>query len=160
MSITELLERAHRELDALFEGVEVAAAQGKYRLARETFRRLSIKLIATMRAEHATVYPRLAFVAGLASEVAEASREHDQIERAINDIRLGGLAPADWRDRVGVLRTKVADHARAEHWVLFPIAMLALSAADLAALAQAFLAYVPIATSVAGPSITYEASAA
>ncbi|MEO8702264.1 MAG: hemerythrin domain-containing protein [Kofleriaceae bacterium] len=160
MLITELLERAHRELDAMFEDVDVAVSQGKHRLAREQFRRLSIRLIATMRAEHATVYPRLAFVAGLADEVSEAAREHDRIERAINEIRLAGLAPMDWRDRVGELRNTVADHARAEQWVLFPIATLALTSADLKSLADAFLAYEPIAASVAGPSITYEASAA
>jgi len=159
MTIVELLQRKHHEVDALFSEVDYAAAASKYRLARATFRGLSIKLIASMRAVNAVVYPRFAFHARLAAEVTDASREHYRIERAINHIRIGALAPEEWRAAVRELRRMVDDHATAAECALFPFATLALTGDELRTIATEFLAYEPVAASVAGPSITYDTAA-
>jgi len=158
MTIVELLQRKHHEVDALFSEIDYAAAASKHRLARATFRGLSIKLIASMRAVHAVVYPRFAFH-GLAAEVTDASREHYRIERAINHIRIGALSPEEWRAAVRELRWMVDDHATAAECALFPFATLALTGDELRTIATEFLAYEPVAASVAGPSITYDTAA-
>lgn len=155
MTIVEVLQHVHREIDALFQEVEDASAANKHRLAREVFRKLSNRLIACMRAEHAVVYPHLAF-AHLAAEVELSTREHARIEREINQIRLGAMPPELWRGRVKTLRQRVADHAISEKWVVFPIATLMLSADELQTIANDFRAYEAVAASVAGPSITYD----
>jgi len=159
MTIFELLEHKHQELARLFRDVDHAVAASKHRLAHAVFRELSVKLIACLRAEHAVVYPQFAYLARLETEIAEASREHDVMEGTINHIRLAMLTPDDWHEAVKRLHSQVVAHAITEQWVLFPIATLALSADELRAIGVQFLAYEPIAASVAGPSITYDGAA-
>jgi iron-sulfur cluster repair protein YtfE (RIC family) len=159
MTIFEVLAQRHGELERLFHDVDEAVAASKHRLARAVFRELSVKLIACLRAEHAVVYPRFAYLAQLETEVAEASREHDAIERAINHIRLAMLTPDEWHEAVKRLQAQVAAHATTEEWVVFPMARLVIGDEDLRAIGAQFVAYEPIAASVAGASITYDVAA-
>lgn len=108
-----------------------------------------------MRAEHAVVYPRFAFDAGLEDEVTRAIREHDRIEQAINHLRLSGLGPDAWGGAMTRLQLLVSDHLETEEWILFPVARLRLSTEAATAIAAEFEAYQPVAASVAAPSITY-----
>ncbi|MEJ7597249.1 MAG: hemerythrin domain-containing protein [Kofleriaceae bacterium] len=156
MTICELLERQHREVDALFQQIEDAYAANKFRLAHAGFRVVSTKLIACMQAEHSVVYPRFSQVVGLHDEVCAALREHDEIERAINHIRLAPLSPQAWFEAVQWLKSLVSNHVASEEWVLFPVACLAFSRQQLAQLADDFQRYEPIVAAVAGASITYE----
>jgi hypothetical protein len=137
MTIVEVLQHVHQDIDALFQEVEGASVANKHRVAREVFRKLSNRLIACMRAEHAVVYPHLAF-AHLAAEVELATREHARIEGEINQIRLGAMPPELWRARVKSLRQRVADHAISEKWVVFPIATLMLLARRAQTIANDF----------------------
>ncbi len=159
MTIFDVLQRRQQELEVLFREIDAAVAADKHRLARARFRELSVKLIACLRAEHAVVYPRFAYLAHLHAEIADASREHDAIERAINHIRLSLLEPAAWHAAVTVLKDLVAAHAVTEEWVVFPMAHVILTSEALCEIGEAFMAYEPIAASVAGPSITYDVAA-
>ncbi|HEU0032061.1 MAG TPA: hemerythrin domain-containing protein [Kofleriaceae bacterium] len=143
-------------MEPLFRQIEAAATAGEPARARELFHTLSTRLIACMRAEHSIVYPKFAFAANLGDEVREASREHDRIERAINQIRIAPLSDEDWLTAVRQLERSVAEHAQSEEWVLFPIASLALSHEELRGLGEEFQRYQAIAASVAGASITYD----
>jgi len=156
MTICELLERQHREFDALFQQIEDAYRANKHQLANAAFRSLSTKLIACMQAEHSAVYPRLSQVAGLHDEVCAALREHDEIERTINHIRLAALTPEAWIEAVRWLSSQVTDHVGSEEWVLFPVACLAFTREQLVRLADDFLRFEPVIAAVAGASITYE----
>ena len=155
-TICEVLERQHREADALFQQIEDACAANKLRLAHAAFRVLSTKLIACMQAEHSVVYPRLSQVVGLHDEVRAALREHEEIERTINHIRLAPLTPEAWLESVRWLESQVTDHAGSEEWVLFPVACLTFSRQQLVELANDFLRFEPVVAAVAGASITYE----
>lgn len=158
MSIIDVLEHTHREIDGLFLSVDRAVAAGKHRLARALFHKLSVRVLGAMHAKQAIVYPRLAFDARLGTEVADACRANAGIEEAIDRLRITAMSPEAWRDEIRALRRKLSEHAMAERWVLFPIATLALTDAQLCSLADQFRAYEPVAASVAGPTITYTAA--
>jgi len=155
MTIFDVLARQHGEIDGLFRELQAELAAGHEVEARTRFQALSTKLIACMRAEHAVVYPRFAFEAGLDDEVARAIREHDRIEQAINHLRLAPLAPDAWNGAVTRLQLLVADHLETEEWILFPVARLRLTSEAASKLAADFEAYQPVAAAVAAPSITY-----
>ncbi|HEY5933521.1 MAG TPA: hemerythrin domain-containing protein [Kofleriaceae bacterium] len=156
MTICEVLERQHREVDALFKQIEDAYAANKLRLAHAAFRVVSTKLIACMQAEHSVVYPRLSQVVGLHDEVCAALREHDEIERTINHIRLAPLTTEAWMEAVRWLASQVSNHAASEEWILFPVACLAFSRQQLVDLGDDFLRFEPVVAAVAGASITYD----
>lgn len=136
--------------------VRSAIARNDRDEAESIFQRAASALLAGLRAEHAVVYPRLSDVAGLGAEVAQARREHDDIEQTLNQLRVGGLAPDAWDAALDRLSRQVSQHADLEELSMFPIAALALSPSELAKLAADYLAYLERARAVAGPSITYE----
>lgn len=139
--------------------VRSAIAKSERAEAEAIFQRAAIKLLAGLRAEHAVVYPRLADVAGLLAEVAQARREHDDIERTLTLLRIGGLAPDAWDAELDRLARQVSQHADLEELSMFPIAALALSPRELAKIDADYVAYLERARAVAGPSITYEPAA-
>lgn len=155
MTIFEVLAREHAEIDARFTRVRDASTP---EAAREPFQALATKLITCMRAEHAIVYPRFAFLAGLDDEVAQAVREHDRVEQAINYLRLSTLGPDAWHAGVSRLQQLVRNHLETEEWILIPVARLRLSNEDIVKIGEEFLSFEPIAASAAAPSITYEPS--
>jgi hypothetical protein len=157
-TIFDVLTKQHREIEELFGDVQNAIDSEQLELAERSFQLLSIKLIAGMNAEHAVVYPRFADSAGLVEEVVQALREHDAIERAINHVRVGALSADQWCDGIARLGRLVADHADFEECTLFPIAQLTLPPELQRKLVADYRGYVPIATSVAGVSITYDPS--
>lgn len=156
MSAFDALSRHQREIDELLGDVRNAIATDQRALAETTFQLLAIKLMACMKAEHAVVYPRLADVAGLVAEVAQARREHDAIEQTLNRLRVGGLHAEAWDGELDRLARQIAAHTDLEEFSLFPIASLALTAKELARIQTDYLAYHARSTAVAGPSITYE----
>ncbi len=156
MSAFESLSRHQREIDELLGDVRNAVASEQRVLADANFQLLAVKLLACMKAEHAVVYPRLADVAGLVAEVAQARREHDGIEQTLNRLRVGGLAPDAWDAELDRLARQISAHADLEEFSLFPIASLALSAKELARIEADYLAYHARTVTVAGPSITYD----
>lgn len=156
MSIFDALGRQQRLLEELVEDALQQADKGQEELAFVTFQLLSNKLVACMTAEHATVYPRLEREAGLVIEVAQARREHEAIEEAITRLRVGGLAPAEWRQELASLANLMEQHAMHEEFTLFPIAALTFSQEQLAEIGQQFMAALLVATSVADAAITYE----
>ena len=153
MTIVEVLEAQHRDLDAWFDDVNDAADIER---ARAMFRDLSTKLIARMRAEHAVVYPRIAFGCKLRDEVCHATREHERIEAAVNELRLADMPADEWRVAVCVLQQLVADHHAAEHWSLFSLASIVMSHAELCRIADDYLAFEASSVTTAAASITYE----
>ncbi|MBA3820622.1 MAG: hemerythrin domain-containing protein [Deltaproteobacteria bacterium] len=155
MTIFEVLAEQHGRVEALFREVQSALGANKDRVARARFQELSTTLIACMRTEHAIVYPRFAFLAGLDEEVTRAIREHDRIEQAINHLRLGALTPDLYQGALTRLQLLVADHVETEEWILFPVARLRLSTEDARKLADEFRAFQPVAAAAAAPSITY-----
>ena len=156
MSIFEVLAHHQREIVELLVAVRAAITRGRRDQADVTFQRAAIQLLAGLRAEHAVVYPRLAHVPGLVAEVAQARREHDEIEQTLNRLRVGRLLPALWDAELERLARQVEQHADLEELSLFPIASLALSPRELAKIGADYVACLERARSVAGPSITYE----
>jgi hypothetical protein len=156
MSIFEVLGRQQREIEELFGDIKNAVSTNQRELAYVTFQLLSMKLIAAMRAEHAVVYPRFERDAKLIDEVAQARREHDAIEQLITRIRVTGLRKDAWAREVAALAKLVAQHAELEEYTLFPLAALAIPMAELSKIGVEYKACHTMATSVAGPSITYE----
>jgi hypothetical protein len=148
----DLLHRQHRELDALFDDLQLCDDDEAWHL----FQTVSTCWIATMRAEHAIVFPHLAARCELHSELREVLRADEHIERAINHVRLAPLCPIEWREAVRALRARIADRATWEQYVLGPLAHLTLSSAELAWLANSYLAFQPVAMAAAAPSITYD----
>jgi hypothetical protein len=157
-TIFEVLGRQHGELDTLFRQVHGTLATGRESAARTRFAELSTRLLGMMHAEHSIVYPQFAFLAGLEDEVRRAVREHDQIEQRINHLRLAPLALEAFADGLTQLQCLLADHQETEEWILFPVATLRLSGDDARRIAAEYLAYGPVAMSVAQPSITYDAA--
>jgi len=153
MTIIDVLEAQHRDLDAWFDDVNDAADIER---ARTLFRELSTKLLARMRAENAVVYPRIAFSCKLRDEVCRATCEHERIEAAVNELRLAAMEPEEWRVAVCVLQQRVADHAAAEHWSLFSLAAIVMSHAELCRIANDYLAFEAASAAIAAASITYE----
>jgi hypothetical protein len=155
-TIFEALRASHREVEELFGDVQNAIVTSQIELARALFQLVSVKLVATMRAEHAVIYPRFAKEAGLVDEVSQALLEHTGIERMIDLLRVGGLGDEEWVDAVAHLGSLVADHADCEECTLFPIASLQLSTKSLQDMAVDYLARVQQTAPIAGASITYE----
>ena len=117
MTIFEVLAREHADIEALFARVRDATTPDA---AREPFQALAMRLITCMRAEHAIVYPRFAFLAGLDDEVAQAVREHDRVEQAINYLRLSTLEAEAWHAGVARLQQLVRNHVETEEWICRP----------------------------------------
>lgn len=155
-TIFEVLRRSHREVEELFGDVQNAIASDQIELAKTLFQVVSVKLVATMRAEHAVVYPRFAKEAGLMDEVTQALNEHTGIERMIDLLRVGGLDSNEWCDAVAQLGSLVADHADCEECTLFPMASLSLDTKALTEIAADYKLRVTATTPIAGASITYE----
>ena len=155
-TIFEALRRSHREVEELFGDVQNAIASGQIELAKTQFQLVSVKLVATMRAEHAVVYPRFAKEAGLMDEVSQALREHTGIERMIDLLRVGGLSSNEWCDAVAQLGSLVADHADCEECTLFPMASLSLDNKALTEIAMDYKARVTETVPIAGASITWD----
>lgn len=158
MTIFELLAREHAELDTAFHAIQCAHERRDGAGARLAFDALSTKLLAGMRAEHASVYPTFAYHAGLDDEVKRAIREHDEIEQAINHLRLIPLAPEAWRGALTRLQILVADHVETEEWILFPVARLRLSTDRAMQLATEYVATRDRALPTTACSITYDAA--
>lgn len=159
-TIFEILGWQQGELEMLFRQVNDASGRGRLELARSRFVELSNKLLGVMHAEDTIVYPQFARLADLQEECIRASHEHARIESAVNHIRLAGLSDDAWRGAVTRLQVLCADHLETEEWILFPVATLRISTADAARIGAEFLAYEPVAESVAAPSITWEPVAA
>jgi hypothetical protein len=155
-TIFEALRTSHREVEELFGDVQNAVATGQIELAKTLFQLVSVKLVATMRAEHSVVYPRFAKEAGLMDEVSQALREHTGIERMIDLLRVGGLDSNEWCEAVSQLGSLVADHADCEECTLFPMASLSLDNKALTEIAADYKARVTETVPIAGASITYE----
>lgn len=156
MSIFDVLNKQQREIEELFGDIKNAVESNQRELAYVTFQLLAMKLITCMKAEHSIVYPRFERDAGLVDEVAQARREHDQIEQSINRLRVEGLRKDAWVREVASLHKQFTQHAELEEYTLFPIAALAMSPRDLEQIGQEFTAYHRIAATVSGASITYE----
>jgi hypothetical protein len=155
-TIFEALRSSHREVEELFGDVQNAVASGQIELAKTLFQLVSIKLVATMHAEHAVVYPRFAKEARLVDEVSQALREHTGIERMIDLLRVGGLDSNEWCDAITQLGSLVADHADCEECLLFPMASLTFDTKALTEIAADYMARVKDTVPIAGASITYE----
>jgi len=156
MSLFDVLAKQQRTLQELLEDTQKQAIAGQRELAHVTFQLASNKLIACMRAEHATVYPRLEREAGLHSEVAQARREHDAIEHAINRLRVGGLSREAWKTELASLIKMFEEHSDLEEFTLFPIAALTFTAEELVTLGEDFTISLALSSTVADPAITYE----
>jgi hypothetical protein len=152
VTVFDLLHRQQRELDAMFDEMQLCDDAESWFL----FQTVSTRWIATMRAEHAVVYPRLAARCDLHGELHEAARADEEIERAINHTRLAPLCPLEWREAVRTLRTRIADRATWEQYVLGPMVHLTLSSAELTCLAKDYLTFQPVALTTAAASITYD----
>lgn len=158
-TIFEALRTSHREVEELFGDVQNAVDSGQIELAKTLFQLVSVKLVATMRAEHAVVYPRFAKEAHLVEEVSQALLEHSGIERMIDLLRVGGLDANEWCDAISQLGSLVADHADCEECTLFPIASLTFDTKALTDIAKDYAARVRETVPIAGASITYELAA-
>lgn len=156
MTIFDLLARQHVEVEAAFHDIQSALDRRDHDGARVAFTALSAKLLASMRAEHAVVYPSFAFHAGLDDDVQRAIREHDKIEQAINHLRLVPLAPDAWRGALTRLQVLVADHFETEEWILLPVARLRLSTEQATRLATEFTTHASLALPTTACSITYD----
>lgn len=156
MSIFEVLGRQQHQIEELIEDTIKQMAKGQKELAFVTFQLLSNKLIACMRAEHATVYPQLERDAGLTAEVAQARAEHEAIEEAINRLRVAGLRRSAWLVELSNLARLVEQHSELEEYTLFPIAALTFTAERLAEMGKQFTAALAVASTVADAAITYE----
>ena len=152
MTVFEILHKQERELDALIDELQLSDGDEAWYL----FQTVSTRWIASMRAEHAIVYPELAVRCDLHHELLEATRADEEIEHAINHARLAPLCPIEWREAVRALRNRIADRANWEQYVLGPLAHLTLSPAELAWLTKAYLTFQPVALTAAAASITYE----
>ncbi len=155
-TIFEALRRSHRDVEELFGDVQNAVDSGQIELAKTLFQLVSVKLVATMRAEHSVVYPRFAKDAHLVDEVSQALREHSGIERMIDLLRVGGLRADEWCDAIAQLGSLVADHADGEECTLFPIASLSFDTKALTEIAVDYLNCVNQTLPIAGASITWE----
>ena len=159
MMIFDVLVAHQEEITTAFARAHDAAESGDLDDAREQFAALSTRLLGVMRAEHAVVYPMFVYSAGLGDEVAEALRDHREIERMVNHIRLAPLGAEPWLDAVSRLRKQVTLHLDLEELTLFPLARLRLTNEEMESLARDFLAMEPLALAVAGASITYDFAA-
>lgn len=156
MAIFDVLARQQREIQELIGDVRNAITTHQRALAAVTFQLVAMELGACLRAERAVVYPRLAEIAGLASEIEQARREHAAIECSLDRLRIAGLHADAWDAELDRLARLVTAHADLEEYSLFPIASLALSARELNRLDRAYAALFPRTVEVAGAAITYE----
>ncbi|MBL0219987.1 MAG: hemerythrin domain-containing protein [Myxococcales bacterium] len=155
-TIFDALRQSHRDVEELFGDVQNAIATEQIELAKMLFQLVSVKLTATMSAEHSVVYPRFAREADLLDEVTTALLEHSGISRMIDLLRVGGLRTDEWCEAVAQLGQLVADHTDCEECALFPIAGLALSSTASRQIADEYRAHVRMVSPIAGASITWE----
>ena len=155
MTIFEVLGTHYREVAAQFRHIRDDFDLGREHAARASFHALSVKLLAGLRAEATVIYPRFAFV-GLRDEVATAQREHLAIEETVNHLRLGGLPAFHWQGLVESLERQVSKHVDTIDQELVPFAQLQLTREDAEQIAAEFRVFEPLATTVVGPSITYD----
>ncbi len=156
MSIFEQLGKQQRQIEELFCDVRRALSSEQRALAHTLFQGVANKLIACMRAEHATVYPRFADIDGLVAEVSLARQQHQGIEDVINTLRIGGLSGDAWDAELDRLIRMFEQHTDLEELSMFPIASLSLSTKQLIKIGTDFASYLACSASVAGASITYQ----
>ncbi|HEY4057385.1 MAG TPA: hemerythrin domain-containing protein [Kofleriaceae bacterium] len=158
MSIFDELNRQQTQLTELLADCQGQLQRDQKELAFVTFQLISNKLVACMRAEHATVYPRFEREAKLVSEIAQARQQHDAIETVITRLRVGNLSRLAWRVELAKLAELVEQHQELEEYILFPMAALTFSTEQLARIGADFLAHLAMATTVADAAITYESA--
>lgn len=158
MSIFDVLGRQQRQIEELIADTIQQMSKRRPELAFVTFQLLSNKLIACMRAEHATVYPRFEREGGLVSEVAQARAEHDAIEEAITRLRVAGLRRSAWLVELSNLARLFEQHSELEEFTLFPLASLTFSAAQLEEMGEQFTRALLVTCTVADAAITYTTS--
>jgi hypothetical protein len=158
MTIFELLALQHVDVEVTFRDIHAAVERNRHDTARSLFTALSTKLLASMCAEHAVVYPTFAYHAGLDDEVKRAIREHGRIEEWINHMRLAPLSHLTWHGALTRLQILVSDHIETEEWILFPVARLRLTSAHTTRLAAEFSAFQALALPTTSCSITYDAA--
>lgn len=124
-SVFGVLTKQHREVDDLFEQVELAADEPVR--ARRLFEQLAELLRAHAHAEEAVLYPRLAQVETVASTIAHGRHEHAEIERHLEDLRghreLGNV----WRTGLHELAREVRHHVATEEVEVFAAGRQALT---------------------------------
>lgn len=158
MTIFEVLARQRRQIEELVADAIQQMAKGQTELAFVTFQLLSNKLVASMHAAHAAVYPRFERDVGLETEVAQAKAKHEAIEDAITRLRVAGLRRTAWHVELSTLARLIEQHAELEEYTLFPLAALTLAADQLEDIGQQFCAALAITSKVADAAITYETS--
>lgn len=154
MTIFEVLRCKHPGIAASFDELDAGVSR---EVARAGFAALASRIAACLRAERAVLFPRVRARSRGSStdELAEATRYHEVIERALERLRVEPLADDAWRAGLGELRQQLVELATTEEWTIFPLASLAFSNAELCAIASELLACEPREAVVAGVTISY-----
>jgi hypothetical protein len=153
MTIFESLATEQREIEGLFRRLLSARAPGAQ---RSTFRVLSTRLLALLRNERLVVYPHFAAISGLREEVAEARRQHAEIESVIAKLRVARMSKLEWEAAAAVLHMQVRELVTLEECALYPVARLTVSSELATRLGEDFVALEPESSHIAGASITWE----
>jgi hemerythrin-like domain-containing protein len=131
-----ILIKQHREVDGMLTQLRQAEdpeTRGKL------FPVLEQQLMAHAKAEEKTFYAELAR-AGEKGETKHAKREHQDIERAIQEVEALDLDDEGWSDALDRLIETVQHHVEEEEGELFEAAQRSLDAETLDQLAEDFQA--------------------
>lgn len=126
-----LLERDHREVDALFEQFEAATGDAP---KRQIVNEICVALKVHARLEEELFYPAAATVLGQPDLIEEAMVEHMSAKDLIAQIETGAPGEAFYDARVKVLAEYIRHHVAEEEGEIFP--KVRASDLDLAALGE------------------------
>jgi iron-sulfur cluster repair protein YtfE (RIC family) len=121
MNAIELLTKDHEEAMMLIERLESADDQaGTDPTQTETFNKLKSALTLHTSAEEQIFYPALEKFEETRDLVQEAYREHQEVDRLLNEI--SALAPnqEEFQDKLSELKDSIEHHVDEEENDLFP----------------------------------------
>jgi hemerythrin-like domain-containing protein len=132
--VVALIEQDHRDMEQLFN--RLRTRQGDRALL---FQQMAAMLTAHSRAEEAEVYPAIA-KAGDTDEVGHAREEHAEADDLLASLKTMDPESAEFDETLQKLIDGVSHHIEEEESTALPALRAAVSAQQLAELAEAFTA--------------------
>jgi hemerythrin superfamily protein len=133
MDATELLEKDHDKVEALFQQIEAGASGKKGEtLFTKIYHELSIHAII----EEQVFYPGLARFSEFSGLLKDAYSEHAEAKRAMGEIASLDSSSEEWQKKVAKLQKDIQHHVKDEEEKLFPKVREKLSKQELSTLGQ------------------------
>ncbi len=130
--ILATLKKEHAEVSALMKQVNGTSSDGRgVRIRSDLFPKIFSELMSHAKAEEKTFYATLQRFSETADKMQHSTREHQDIENMLSQLKSMGFTEASWGDVFTELVETVEHHVQEEEHVVFKQAQQLLSTDEL-----------------------------